>query len=60
MAYNIQKFKSDYAIFTNLEIDHLNWHKDMKDYLNAKLNIFNKTTKKLIINLQVLEKIKTI
>ncbi len=58
MAYNIKKFKSDYSIFTNFELDHLNWHKDIQDYLDAKLNIFKNTKKKAIINLQVLQKIK--
>jgi UDP-N-acetylmuramoylalanine-D-glutamate ligase len=58
MAYNIKKFKSDYGIFTNFELDHLNWHKDMQDYLDAKLNIFKNTTKKSIINNQVFQKTK--
>jgi UDP-N-acetylmuramoylalanine--D-glutamate ligase len=58
MAYNIKKFKSDYSIFTNIETDHLNWHKDMKDYIWSKLKIFENTTKKSIINIQVKQKIE--
>ncbi|MCK9271952.1 UDP-N-acetylmuramoyl-L-alanine--D-glutamate ligase [Candidatus Gracilibacteria bacterium] len=58
MAYNIDKFVSDYSIFTNFEKDHLNWHKDFKDYLNSKLKLFKNTKKKSIINSQILKKAK--
>jgi len=58
MAYNINTFKSDYSIFTNFEKDHLNWHKDFKDYFNSKLKLFKNTKKKLIINEQVFKKAK--
>ena len=34
------KFKT--AIFTNLSRDHLDYHKNIKDYLNSKLILFNK------------------
>ena len=37
----------DVAIFTNLSHDHLDYHKNMKDYLNSKLYLFNKLTKKM-------------
>lgn len=57
MAYNIKEFKTDYSIFTNLENDHLNWHSDMQNYLDSKINIFKNTTKKSIINSQVFDKI---
>ena len=33
------KFKS--AIFTNLSRDHIDYHKNFKDYLNSKLKLFN-------------------
>ena len=29
-----------FAIFLNLSNDHLDWHKNMKDYFNSKLKIF--------------------
>ena len=32
--------KFDFAIFTNLTHDHLDYHKDMNDYLNSKLLLF--------------------
>ena len=36
----------DIGIFTNLSHDHLDYHKNMKNYLNSKLYLFNQLTKK--------------
>ncbi len=36
----------DAGIFTNLSHDHLDYHKNMKNYLNAKLYLFEKLIKK--------------
>jgi murE/murF fusion protein len=36
----------DVGIFTNLSHDHLDYHKNMKNYLNSKLYLFEKLTKK--------------
>ena len=36
----------DVGIFTNLSHDHLDYHKNMKNYLNSKLYLFNKLIKK--------------
>ena len=36
----------DIGIFTNLSHDHLDYHKNMKDYLNSKLYLFEKLIKK--------------
>ena len=36
----------DVGIFTNLSHDHLDYHKNMKDYLNSKLYLFDKLIKK--------------
>ena len=38
------KFNS--AIFTNLSQDHLDYHKNLKDYLKAKLHLFERLVKK--------------
>lgn len=35
----------DYSIFTNLTHEHLNFHKTMKNYLNAKSTLFKQTKK---------------
>ncbi len=37
--------KPDFAFFLNLTNDHLDWHKNMKNYLNSKLKIFFLQTK---------------
>lgn len=39
------------GIFTNLTRDHLDFHKDMESYFNAKLKLFFKTNEFNIINL---------
>lgn len=36
-------FKFDYVVFTNLTKDHLNFHDNMNNYLNAKKKLFNMT-----------------
>ena len=36
----------DIGIFTNLSHDHLDYHKNLNDYLNAKLYLFNNLIKK--------------
>ena len=35
------------AIFTNFSQDHLDYHKNMKSYLNAKLLLFKEILKKI-------------
>ena len=38
--------KFDIGIFTNLSHDHLDYHKNMKNYLNSKLYLFKHLIKK--------------
>lgn len=38
----VEGFKFDYAIFTNLTQDHLDYHKTMENYANAKQQLFKK------------------
>ena len=40
----------DYAIFTNLTVDHLDYHKTMKNYALAKQKLFNQNKGVNIIN----------
>ncbi len=40
----------DYGIFTNLTRDHLDFHGNMKNYLEAKLRLFKSTDRYNIIN----------
>ncbi|NLX86882.1 MAG: UDP-N-acetylmuramoyl-L-alanyl-D-glutamate--2,6-diaminopimelate ligase [Clostridiales bacterium] len=54
----------DYGIFTNLTRDHLDFHGNMKNYLDAKIKLFKSTDKFNIINADdpssdtILERIK--
>lgn len=41
---NIDRFCPHISAFLNLTPDHLNYHKTMQEYLNAKLNIFKNQT----------------
>lgn len=41
----VETLQFDVAIFTNLTREHLDFHKDMDDYLNAKLRLFEKIKK---------------
>ena len=36
----------DIGIFTNLSHDHLDYHKNIRDYLNSKLYLFEKLIKR--------------
>lgn len=36
----IERFHPHISILTNLSVDHLNWHRDIDEYKNAKLRIF--------------------
>ena len=55
MSFGIQKYQSDYSIFTNFKPDHLNWHSSLQEYLDAKMNLIQKTTKKSIIISQIID-----
>lgn len=38
-------FKPKVSVITNITPDHINWHKDFKNYINAKKKIFKNQTK---------------
>lgn len=43
LEYNrLGKIKFDIACFTNLSMEHLDFHKNMDNYCNSKLKLFNK------------------
>ena len=46
----VDKINFDYGIFTNLTVDHLDYHKTMENYALAKQKLFKNVTKKSIIN----------
>lgn len=54
MSYQLKSFQAEYAVFTNFKRDHLNWHKDLKEYFDAKMNLLHVTKKGAILNNQVL------
>ncbi len=39
--YRVKGISYDYALFTNLDHDHLDYHKDMEDYFSVKAQLFN-------------------
>ena len=46
LSYNrVDGIKFDYAVFTNLTRDHLDYHKSMDNYLKAKQKLFKKLKK---------------
>ena len=55
MSHILREFQSDYSIFTNFKVDHQNWHKDMQEYLDAKMHIMERTRRVAVINSQVPE-----
>lgn len=38
--YRVKGISYDYALFTNLDHDHLDYHKDMDDYFSVKAQLF--------------------
>lgn len=50
--YRIQGIEFDYCLFTNLDHDHLDYHRDMEEYFNVKTMLFQqlKSSGKAIVN----------
>lgn len=46
----VNTLKFDYAVFTNLTMDHLDYHITMENYMNEKLKLFNMVDGYAIIN----------
>lgn len=40
----------DIAVITNLSPNHLDWHKDMDEYVSAKTNIYKHGAKRIVLN----------
>ncbi len=38
--YRVDRARFDVGVFTNLSLDHLDYHKTMENYLNAKIKLF--------------------
>lgn len=41
---------ADVSVITNITPNHLNWHRDMSEYVEAKMNIFTHGAGRLVIN----------
>lgn len=41
---------ADIAVITNITPNHLNWHRDMSEYVEAKMNIFTHVAGRLVVN----------
>ena len=62
---DIDMYNSKIAILLNIDFDHMEYHKTMKNYINAKLNIFKNQTEndKAVLNYDndiVMENVKNI
>lgn len=57
MSYNLKQTKFNYSIWTNFEKDHLNWHPNMQEYFNAKLNLLKQTQNQSFINPKLWDRI---
>lgn len=40
-----RKFRPHISVLTNISVDHLNWHRNLKEYISAKKKIFMNQTK---------------
>jgi UDP-N-acetylmuramoylalanine--D-glutamate ligase len=51
-GYTLKKFRPNVGVFLNFSEDHLDWHKDLNDYLSGKYKIFQNQTEEdfLILN----------
>lgn len=63
MSYYIGKsslppFQNDFMIFTNLKSDHLNWHRNLQEYADAKMNFVCHTHHSAAVNAQVFDFLK--
>ncbi len=47
----VQNLLFDYSVFTNLTLDHMDFHKDSEEYYQSKKKLFTQTTKMGIINI---------
>lgn len=57
MAYHISTFYADTTIITNLHSDHLDWHRDLSEYYNAKQNLLAHTKNLIIYPESIIEKL---
>lgn len=57
MAYHVRNFYAHNTILTNLHPDHLDWHKDLSEYYNAKLNLLGHTKNLILYTVGALDQL---
>mgnify|MGYP003452416624 FL=1 len=60
MAYSLMEFSPDMTIITNLESDHLNWHRNLTEYFLSKANLITRAKDSSFITNQVHTKLQEI
>ena len=60
MAYSLMEFSPDMTIITNLESDHLNWHRNLEEYFLSKANLIIRAKDGAFITNQVQTKLQEI
>lgn len=60
MAYSLMEFSPDMTIITNLESDHLNWHRNLAEYFLSKANLITRAKDSSFITNQVHTKLQEI
>jgi UDP-N-acetylmuramoylalanine--D-glutamate ligase len=60
MAYSLREFSPDMTIITNLESDHLNWHRNLEEYFLSKANLITRAKDGAFITNQVQTKLQEI
>ena len=48
--HRLDKLEFKYGIFSNLTMDHLDYHKTLENYIKAKQKLFDKVTVKTLVN----------
>lgn len=48
----------DFTIFTNMQTDHLNWHRDVQEYVDAKMRLAAYTKHTVVMNALVEDFVK--
>lgn len=60
MAYSLHEFSPNLTIITNLESDHLNWHRNLEEYFLSKANLITRAKDGSYITSQVHTKLQEI
>lgn len=48
-SFGLRRLKFDALVWTNFDADHMDWHRSMKEYFNAKYNLVKLLSNKIFI-----------